>query len=386
MAYEKIPGKEASLLVRALGLLVNQAGIYGPAHKVTQSAARRVFAELEELVRRHGPVEIALEERRVLVNGSLDGLDAASTRNLADRMALYKIGGLLFLPPADRDEFLACIALFGTPPAALAMRGGFEAALKQAGLRSVQAVAVAYRRVTDIDGAANPATASPAGAGSSAPSAERPHEPVAAGPGVEDLAAAWVRDFSMQNAMPEEPVSTQQVGSARQNRARQLAALLRETAEMLEEGDGILDGAQQQQRVLAAVTRIRDALSEATQESERHIAALADQLDADRQTIASIESAARRRGLGIRLTRAELVERYAELNQEIVQPLTVSTGVIDMLSSGKAGPLTSSQRDMLRLASESVERVNQLVAYMRRIAGLPASLTPDAAIITDSYR
>jgi len=152
------------------------------------------------------------------------------------------------------------------------------------------------------------------------------------------------------------------------------------------ERDGALTDAQQQQRVLEAVTRIRDALATSTRESERHIAALADQVDADRQTIASIESAARRRGLGIRLTRAELIERYAELNQEIVQPLTVSTGVIDMLGSGKAGPLTPSQHDMLRLASESVERVNQLVAYMRRIAGLPDSLTPDTAIIADSYR
>ena len=69
-----------------------------------------------------------------------------------------------------------------------------------------------------------------------------------------------------------------------------------------------------------------------------------------------------------------------------MQPLTVSTGVIDMLHSGKGGALTESQRDMLKLASESVERVNQLVAYMNRIAGLPESFTPNAAIISDTYR
>ncbi len=371
MAYAKIPGKDASLLVRALGLLVNQAGIYGPAHNVTQSAARSVFAELEEIVGRYGTVEIALKDNRVLLNGSLDGLDAASAKNLVDRMILHKIGGLLFLPPADRDEFLACITLFGTPPATLSVKGGFEAALKQAGLRSVQVVAVAYERVTEADRPVASPTCAP-------PSA-------AVAGGVEDLAAAWARDFSMQNAPPEEPAAAEQAVSERQSRTRQLASLLRETAVLLER-DGGLNSEQQQQRVLEAVARIRDALSETTRDSERHIAVLADQVDADRQTIASIESAARRRGLGIRLTRAELVERYAELNQEIVQPLTVSTGVIDMLSSGKAGPLSPSQHDMLRLASESVERVNQLVAYMRRIAGLPASLTPDAEIITDSYR
>ncbi len=369
-AYTKLPERDAVLLVRALGLLVNQAGVYGPAHKVTQSAAISVFAELEASVQRYGAIEIALKDNRVLLNGSLDGLDAASVKNLVDRMVLHKIGGLLFLPPLNRDEFLICITLFGTPPATLAAQGGFEAALKQAGLRSVQVVAVAYQRVNEAEA---PPTSF---------SGEPRSEPITSA-GLEDLAAAWARDFVPQDAAPEEPETPKE--SAQQDRAAQLASLLRETAAMLER-DGALTDAQQQQRVLEAVTRIRDALATSTRESERHIAALADQVDADRQTIASIESAARRRGLGIRLTRAELIERYAELNQEIVQPLTVSTGVIDMLGSGKAGPLTPSQHDMLRLASESVERVNQLVAYMRRIAGLPDSLTPDTAIIADSYR
>jgi hypothetical protein len=55
-----------------------------------------VFAELAEMVGRYGAVEIALKDNRVLVNGSLDGLDATSAKNLVDRMALHKIGGLLF--------------------------------------------------------------------------------------------------------------------------------------------------------------------------------------------------------------------------------------------------------------------------------------------------
>jgi hypothetical protein len=367
MAYAKIPEKEASLLVRALGLLVNQAGIYGPTHNVTQRAARSVFAELDAIVRRYGAIEFVLKDDRLLLNGSLDGMDATSVRNLVDRMVMHKIGGLLFLPPADHDEFLACIALFGTPPATLAEKGGFEAALKQADLRSIKAVEVAYQRVSDVDSPEMPSAITP---------------PTSIIADVEDLAAAWARNFSVQNGVPDESEVTT---ATRQSRAQQLAALLRETAAMLEH-ELDLDSDQQQQQILEAIARIREALAEVTRESERHIAALADQVDADRQTIASIESAARRRGLGIRLTRAELVERYAELNQEIIQPLTVSTGVIDMLGSGNAGPLTPSQHDMLRLAAESIERVNQLVAYMRRIAGLPTSLTPDMDVIDDTYR
>lgn len=367
MAYAKIPEKEASLLVRALGLLVNQAGIYGPTHNVTRRAARSVFAELDAIVRRYGAIEIVLKDDRLLLNGSLDGMDATSARNLLDRMIMHKIGGLLFLPPVDRDEFLVCIALFGTPPATLVEeKGGFEAALKQANLRSIQAVEVAYQRVSDPD--------------RPEPSVVTPPASIIAD--VEDLAAAWARNFSMQNGVSDEPTAS---AETRQSRAQQLAVLLRETASVLEH-DLDLDSDQRRQQILEAIVRIREALAEVTRESERHIAALADQVDADRQTIASIESAARRRGLGIRLTRAELVERYAELNQEIIQPLTVSTGVIDMLGSGNAGPLTPSQHDMLRLAAESIERVNQLVAYMRRIAGLPTSLTPDMDVIDDTYR
>ena len=60
--------------------------------------------------------------------------------------------------------------------------------------------------------------------------------------------------------------------------------------------------------------------------------------------------------------------------------------MIDLLYSGKGGPLTESQRDMLKMASDSVDRVNQLVIFMRRISGLPESYTPDLEIIEDSYR
>jgi len=138
--------------------------------------------------------------------------------------------------------------------------------------------------------------------------------------------------------------------------------------------------------VADALSRIRGYLSDMATGSERQISTLADQVSEDRQTIASIESAARRRGITLRVSRGELVQRYAELNKEIMQPLTVSTGVIDMLQSGCVGALTEPQRELLKMAAESVERVNQLVAYMTRISGLPESLSPDAETIAATYR
>ena len=379
MAYTKIPEKDAILLIRALGLLVNQAGIYGPTHNVTRSAARSVFAELEQAVKVYGPIEIALKDNRVLINGSIDGLDAAAGKNLKDRMTLHKVGGIVFLAPLDPADFTTCITLFGKPPATLAEEGGFEEALKRANVRSVKVVTVAYQRV----GAQPPPEPVPEQipAETKTPPARRP-EPASSGIGVLDLSSA----FGVQSDELEKsaPANKNVSAELRKERSQALAALLRDTAALLEQG-GALSEEEEHARVMGALTRIRETLGNWASESEHQIAVLADQVDEDRQTVASIESAARRRGIGIKLTRVELVERYAELNQEIVQPLTVSTGVIDMLSSGNGGPLTGTQRDMLKLAAESVERVNQLVAYMRRIAGLPDSFTPDAKIIKESY-
>ncbi|HRU20082.1 MAG TPA: hypothetical protein P5125_06980, partial [Kiritimatiellia bacterium] len=99
MAYAKIPEKDAVLLIRALGLLISQASVYGPSHKVTQNAVRSMFTELEQAVKTHGVIEIALNGRQLLVNGSSDGITEAVGKNVADRMALHKIGGLLFQAP-----------------------------------------------------------------------------------------------------------------------------------------------------------------------------------------------------------------------------------------------------------------------------------------------
>jgi len=381
MAYGKIPEKDAVLLIRAIGLLISQAGVYGPSHKVTQSAARSVYAELEQVIAAHGPVEIALNEKEVLVNGSSEGIGAVAGKNLADRMALHKIGGLVFLSPPDLNEFLTCVTLLGTQPFALTLDGGFEGAVKKANLRSVQVVTVAFQRVSG-DTPVEQLPPEPMGSAPSPVPVAPPRRPlpVAGGVGVLDLSAALEPEEEA-----EERPSENGAGEERKRRISSLASLLRETAALLERDEGRVPGTQHQ-AVIAALEQIRNVLTAMTVDSEHHITALANQVDDDRQTIASIESAARRRGIGLKLTRGELVQRYAELNQEIVQPLTVSTGVIGMLRSERTGTLTPSQRELLKMAEESVARVNQLVSYMNRISGLPDTYTPDARIIADSYR
>lgn len=386
MAYAKIPEKEAVLLVRALGLLFNQAGVYGPAHKVTQSAACAVFAEVQRAVAEYGPVEFSVMNGNVLVNGLSDGIDSATGRNLRDKLQIYRLGGLLFLDPLRQEDFVFCIKLFGLPPANLLQQGGLEEVLRKADLKSVRSVSVSYQRVGG-NAVTEQVSAVPSDPATPVETASRPAVPGVSRPvggvGVLDLSSALSGAADEQEPGHDDAASTS--SEERKKHAAEMAALLREAAALLEQDAASADGAGHQ-RMLKTLKNVRDVLDRATTRSEKSIATLADQVGQDSKTIASIESAARRRGIGLKLTRGELVERYAELNQEIVQPLTVSTGVIDMLHAGKGGPLTDAQRDMLRLAAESVDRVNQLVAYMNRIAGLPTNYTPDSGIISETYR
>ena len=371
------------MLIRALGLLVSQAGVYGPVHNVTQSAARSVFAELDRAIKTFGPIELTARDGLVLINGTGESFGPAPGKNLYDRMALYKISGLLFVPPPDQGEFLLCVRLFGTPPQTLAAEGGFEAVLKRSGLRSIRVVSVAYQRVTGKEPAPPPEkekaftlVAEPAAARAAA-------EPVKpARPAMLDLSAAFRSPAPTVEDAPDDqpPEENTSAAARRKQRAAALAAMLRDAAAALDRDTDV-----SQTEVNGALEQIRTALSEMVDGSRRDISTLASQVDEDSKTIASIESAARRRGIGLKLTRGELVQRYAELNQEIVQPLTVSSGVIDLLHSGKAGALSESQLELLKMAAESVDRVNQLVVYMTRISGLPESYTPDHAVITDSY-
>jgi hypothetical protein len=384
MKLTKIPEETLIPLLRDLSLLIGQAGIYGVAHNVTQIAARAAFPMLERVVGEHGAIEITLRDRTLLINGEASNAGSSQARNLLERMVLHKIEGIAFLPPANRDEFLKFLALFGTPPMTLAADGGFENVMKQANLRSVQVVNVQYRRVSDSR-AAKPDPDRPA----------KPRAPRRTGTRILadmlGLAALPEKNGADADALcattsPGQTEETrQETIAARRQRSVALAAMLRQAAALLEQHE---DSAIEDRYVdmVAAFNPIRDLLASLSTDAERGIRALAGQVNADRKTIASIESAARRNGIGLQLTREDLVTRYAEISQEITQPLTVSSGVIEMLHSGRAGDLTASQRELLKMATESVERVNTLVNHLKLISGMPDTLTPDAQILKDAYR
>jgi signal transduction histidine kinase len=115
------------------------------------------------------------------------------------------------------------------------------------------------------------------------------------------------------------------------------------------------------------------------------ISRLADKVDADREVIAQVEQDARESGIGLNLSREELLESLAEINQELAQSLTVVSSVTDILCSEKIGSLTPAQKDVLEVASSGVAKINKLVSYLGNISGVPEQLTPDRALLDEAY-
>ncbi len=85
------------------------------------------------------------------------------------------------------------------------------------------------------------------------------------------------------------------------------------------------------------------------------------------------------------LSRREVLEILAELTQEISQPLTIMNGTVELIRSLRIGPLNESQLELLGMASESGDRIAQLVDSLMRIAGTPKTLQPDQDILQAAY-
>ncbi len=399
MKYAKVDISDARLLVRSMGLLLNQAAVYGPVHNVTKSATARVYEEVRQLLECYHVLELTVKINLICVNGSSEEIDAAISTNLVRRFAQLDINGLLMVSPLPLREFEKAVKILAMPIALITQSAGVSRLFERENIKAVAVVRVDYKRVMDA------AIADLEPEPDVQPTVEtekvdKPEPPppvktekiptaattISAPTGVIDLSADLAddelsyADFGLKSS--EEELNEHR----RQRRAQSahLAELLRKTAETLENNPA-QDPQQELEMVISALEQVRLQLIELSHGSEKAISSLAREVDADKLTVAGLEADAIRRGFPLKLTREELLERYAELNQEIVQPLTVSTGVIEMLRKEQVGEISESQQELLKMAHESIDRVNQLVSYMHGVSGLPRTFSPDAELIGDSY-
>jgi len=368
----KIPVNEALLLVRDFGLLINQAAIYGVTHRVIQGQAVGLFNKLHALVKTHETVEFSIKGDKLALNGEIEGMDIMSTRNLKERMVLHKLPGILFSAQLSQEEFLSFLSHLAKPPGRVLEMGGFEQVLKNANVKGVSLVHLVYERVD---------TATTKEAPSTTPEAQE-KKPPAKQPKIEQNSTyEIVLEEELDEVADADDAEQKVTGQASRERKRiqaELDSLISEVTELFAQ-----EGGPQNTQMVDKLRSIRDTLKTSTDTSRERIATFLEPTEAPKLS-PGMDQLQQDKVLNLR--HSEYMQRFAELTQEIAQPLTITNSVIELLGKGQAGPLTESQSNFLALALESVDRVNQLIKYMHTLYGEPDSYIPDASIIKETYK
>ena len=137
--------------------------------------------------------------------------------------------------------------------------------------------------------------------------------------------------------------------------------------------------------VTEELDKIRGSLDGLMQTVQDRAGTLVEKVDADRDYVARLEREARESGEPIHLSREELLASLAEINQELAQPLTVSSALLEMLSSGRLGYVDKKQQEVVKVATDSLERLEVVVKYLQRLSGIPITLDPDQGLLSEVY-
>jgi hypothetical protein len=415
----KIPINDALTLVRDFGLLVNQVSIYGITHKVIQQQAIDFFKRLMPHVLAYGTVEFELHGDKFAVNGETGGIDMMSSRNLREKMLLHKLPGICFSPGLTEFEFRAFLSCMGKTPVKIQEMGGFEDVLKRTGIKGVSLVHFIYERVDARNQKTGPL---PFKAKEPAPTAVLPPvpppvvfpplpppvvfpplpppvlppvppplppppvQPAVPPPNKRPKRVPKPEPESLEDGNPSAPTAIDpanhaptQVRLRRKKVETELGALLAEVSQLVSEKHD-----PQSEKVVETLRSIRDTLRTSTDPAKERIATLLGQ-DETPPLGTPGGQPKRKKTNKPRFSHADYMLRFAELTQEIAQPLTVTNSVIEVLRQGQIGTLNETQTQFLDLAIESVDRVNQLIKYMHTLFGEPVSFSPDKAIIRETY-
>ncbi|MFU8780521.1 MAG: hypothetical protein ACNA71_05795 [Kiritimatiellia bacterium] len=131
--------------------------------------------------------------------------------------------------------------------------------------------------------------------------------------------------------------------------------------------------------------KIRGSLDGLIEGTSLRTGSLVERINADRVPIAELEKQARESGAPIHLSREELLESLAEINQELAQPLTVSSALLDLLGSGRMGYIEPSQQELVNVATDGLARLEIVLKYLQRLSGVPNALAPDQGLLREVY-
>ena len=441
------PMDEAVEICRVLGLAISNVSMYGRQHSVTAGALETAFTVFKQKLYVYSELEFVMSESGVILNGTPVETERTTGQLLVNQLKKLGVHDFTMSSSLTREEFECFADILAAVPGSDASAGGFEAAVKQAGIRGIRVKNVSYARVDkDADLSKMNFDESRGGGGEGKSSGKGIGMGSASGSKVFDLDAELDLDLSAfgfempaaaaetvadetDPALEAEARNFLEKKNAMEGIRRRLAGKIRAASgsaealdklktqlqaigfgeedwyDLLSEGTTVATGRDNPtlealQRIKTEVEQLADRrggamsgvvdsigaeIARITQNTKGEIATLAGKLDADRDTIAKVEQDARDRGVGLNLSREELLESLAEINQELGQSLTVVTSVTDILLNGKLGTLSGDQQDVLKMATEGVERINRLVGYLSRLSGMPEKLSPDMKVLNEAY-
>ena len=126
--------------------------------------------------------------------------------------------------------------------------------------------------------------------------------------------------------------------------------------------------------LVSMLDEIEREVNTVADEVEGRIDNLIDQVRMDNDRLAAKEDAVPD------LSRDQMIETMAEIVQELCQPLSVINCSLGMVLSLDPGDMAAAQKEALKLASTSGERLNRMIERLSEISGLPSSLAPNKRI------
>lgn len=438
-----LPDAESADLCKRMGLALGNAAMYGMSHAVTVNAQNAAYEMLVGLLDLYGEIEWGLLEDGLLINGKPVDAGRGTAQVLVEQLRRGGINNFAVCPPLERREFSTFLAIISAEPTSPLVAEGVETAVVKADFKSIRVDKAVYERVGSQSARKEPAAEAdkpkPAGRGESRAGEARGEKArvfdldseflslddagLAGGgasvPGALDITAQAAHYLEQRNAImrqhsemvdmvrrcAEDPASLEELrkqlldsgislaewrvllaesgvdtGAKRDDKT--IARLLESVEELAAQRAGGDSSSPAMTHALEAIGREVDSLIQHTQ---GQASSLAQRVDADRGAVAEIERRARDSGVGLQLSREELLGSLAEINQELVQPLTTSSAMLQLLSAGKMGDLSDGQRDVLKMATEGMDRLEKLIAYLQRISGFPIELSPDHGLLSEVY-
>ncbi len=137
------------VIVRSLGLIFNNAFLYGPHHNVTKNSVTQGFEQISAFLEARDQVSVTVVEKELLIDGKQARAAGALTKTLVDRFVALEISGFVVMNGIMPEEFEKFIAIVSLGEKTLKEIGGFVESVNSANLAHIKAKKIVYQQVEE---------------------------------------------------------------------------------------------------------------------------------------------------------------------------------------------------------------------------------------------